>query len=232
VEVAELRVLIVADDALARAGLAALLGSQPGFTVAGQAPAGAAGSLSAAVETYQPDLVLWDLGWSPESALARLAVFHPGSLPVAVLLPAGISAAQARSAWAAGARALLLRDADGLRLAAALAALLQGFAVVAPDIAALLLPAPAPALPPDGTSTGEDDWRAEEGAGLVEELTPRELQVLRLLAQGLPNKAIAQALSISEHTVKFHVNAILGKLAVQSRTEAVVRATRLGLILL
>jgi DNA-binding NarL/FixJ family response regulator len=66
----------------------------------------------------------------------------------------------------------------------------------------------------------------------AEELTPRELEVLRLVAQGLPNKAIAQRLEISEHTVKFHVNAILGKLGVQSRTEAVVHATRLGLILL
>ena len=63
---------------------------------------------------------------------------------------------------------------------------------------------------------------------LVEELTPRELQALRLLAEGLPNKTIAQRLDISEHTVKFHVNALLGKLAVGSRTEAVVRATRLA----
>ena len=64
----------------------------------------------------------------------------------------------------------------------------------------------------------------------MEDLTPREREVLRLLAEGLPNKAIARQLGISEHTVKFHVNAILGKLAVASRTEAVVRATRLGLI--
>ena len=74
-----------------------------------------------------------------------------------------------------------------------------------------------------------------EGAGraaLVEPLTPRELEVLRLMAEGLPNKTIAARLEISEHTVKFHVNTILGKLGVASRTEAVVRATRLGLILL
>ncbi len=67
---------------------------------------------------------------------------------------------------------------------------------------------------------------------LIEELTPRELEVLRLLAEGLPNKTIAQRLDISEHTVKFHVNALLGKLGVASRTEAVVRATRLGLVFL
>ena len=67
---------------------------------------------------------------------------------------------------------------------------------------------------------------------LIESLTPRESEVLQLLAQGMPNKQIALELAISEHTVKYHVNAILGKLGAQSRTEAVVRATRAGLILL
>jgi DNA-binding NarL/FixJ family response regulator len=67
---------------------------------------------------------------------------------------------------------------------------------------------------------------------MAEELTPRELEVLQQLAEGLANKAIAQRLGISEHTVKFHVNAIMGKLGVQSRTAAVVRATRLGLVVL
>jgi DNA-binding NarL/FixJ family response regulator len=71
-----------------------------------------------------------------------------------------------------------------------------------------------------------------EAPGLAEELTPREREVLQLLAEGLANKAIAQQLTISEHTVKFHVNAIMSKLGAQSRTAAVVRATRLGLVVL
>lgn len=66
----------------------------------------------------------------------------------------------------------------------------------------------------------------------AEELTPRELQVLQLVAEGLPNKAIAQRLHISEHTVKFHVAAILSKLDAHTRTEAVTRAVRQGLIIL
>ncbi|HEX9940563.1 MAG TPA: response regulator transcription factor, partial [Thermoanaerobaculia bacterium] len=65
-----------------------------------------------------------------------------------------------------------------------------------------------------------------------ETLTPRELEVLQLLSQGLPNKLIAQRLGISEHTVKFHVNAVLGKLGVQSRSEAIVQAVRSGLVVL
>ncbi len=67
---------------------------------------------------------------------------------------------------------------------------------------------------------------------IIEPLTPRELDVLELVGEGHSNKAIAGRLGISEHTVKFHVNAILGKLGAGSRTDAVVRATRLGLILL
>ena len=66
----------------------------------------------------------------------------------------------------------------------------------------------------------------------VTDLTPRELEVLALVADGLPNKAIAGRLGISDHTVKFHVNAILSKLGAQSRTEAVTRAMRMGLITL
>jgi DNA-binding NarL/FixJ family response regulator len=66
--------------------------------------------------------------------------------------------------------------------------------------------------------------------GASGELSPRETEVLSLIAEGLANKAVAGRLDISEHTVKFHVNAILGKLGAQSRTEAVTRATRMGLI--
>jgi DNA-binding NarL/FixJ family response regulator len=65
----------------------------------------------------------------------------------------------------------------------------------------------------------------------VEHLTPREQEVLQLLAQGLSNKLIAGRLGISDHTVKFHLNAILGKLGAQSRTEAIAQAARLGLVL-
>ena len=74
--------------------------------------------------------------------------------------------------------------------------------------------------------------RAEGSAAHIEALTDREIQVLQLIAEGLANRAIAHRLGISEHTVKFHVNSILDKLRVQSRTEAVVKATRAGLILI
>jgi two-component system nitrate/nitrite response regulator NarL len=121
--------------------------------------------------------------------------------------------AHAAAAWSAGARGLFLRDANITSLVAGLAAASQGLVVLDPDLAGMVLPDRGVLLVPP-----------------MEELTPRELEVLLLLAEGLPNKAIASHLGISEHTVKFHVNAILGKLGAQSRTEAVIRATRMGLI--
>jgi two-component system nitrate/nitrite response regulator NarL len=123
------------------------------------------------------------------------------------LLP---DATQAADAWAAGARGLLLRSADAPHLLTAIKAVGQGLAVLDPALAG--------ALPLDRPRPPTDD------------LTPRERDVLRLLAEGLSNKGIAQRLSISDHTVKFHLNAILSKLNAQSRTEAVVTAIRLGLI--
>jgi two-component system nitrate/nitrite response regulator NarL len=207
-----LRVLIVADDPLVRAGLAGLLDSQPDCTVAGQLASG--GDLSTESAVFHPDAILWDLGWDPAPDSLPLDASDLDALqfPVVALLPEEFLAAEV---WALGVRGLLYRDADADILSAALQAVSQGLAVLDPALATSILP----------TSD-------EPSERLVEELTAREMEVLQLLAEGLSNKAIAYALEISEHTVKFHVNAILGKLRAQSRTEAVVRATRLGLILL
>jgi DNA-binding NarL/FixJ family response regulator len=176
----------------------------------GQVASGA--DLPAALEVYQPDALVWDLGWDPATAIERLAELPEDAPPVLALLPDDSHAAAAR---AAGARGLLLREASGGTLAAALVGIANGLVVLDPALAG-----PVPERRGQGPSPPAAD------------LTPRELEVLRLLAEGLPNKAIAARLSISEHTVKFHVNAILGKLGAQSRTEAVARATRLGLVLL
>ena len=120
---------------------------------------------------------------------------------------------QAGEALGAGARGVILRDASGPRLAAAVQAVAEGLIVLDAGAAESVL-RPRPAFP-----------------AAVETLTPREQEVLQLLAQGLSNKLIAARLGISDHTVKFHVNAILGKLGAQSRTEALAQAARLGLVL-
>ena len=110
-------------------------------------------------------------------------------------------------------RGILLRDVTTERLLASIQAANEGLTTLESDLLDLLLPA----------NSLEDYLSAED-------LTPRALEVLQLLAEGLANKTIAQQLEISDHTVKFHVNAIMGKLGAQSRTAAVVRATRMGLI--
>lgn len=205
----DLRLLIIGDDPLARAGLAALLKTQPDCEVVGQVSADS--DLANAVSVYQPQVILWDLGWD-STALDRLLDARDSLPPVVALLRDENNAADA---WSAGARGLLRRDASIDTLIAALEAAQRGLVALDPQMATAVMPArERPITPP------------------VDDLTPREQEVLQLMAEGLPNKIIAQRLSISEHTVKFHINAILSKLNAQSRTDAVVRATRSGLIML
>lgn len=207
----EHRVLIVADDPLARAGLAALLADREGCAIVGQiaAQGDLSGEFAHDLDVYRPDALIWDLGW--EADPNALPAFADLDLPVIALLP---ELDLAGDVGAAGARGVLLRDASPERLMAALAAVVAGLVVIDPAL--------APALTPARAGSRADPPSAD--------LTPRELDVLRLLAEGLSNRAIALHLDISEHTVKFHLNAILDKLAAQSRTEAVVTAIRLGLI--
>lgn len=203
------RVLILADDPLARTGLVALLTNLPALVIVGQSDSNV--DFEALLATFQPDAVLWDLGWSPDQQTTTLSQFvTEHSVPVVALLAAPTAADAVRSA---GARGLLLRTSDGAQMAAALHAVIQGLLVF--DEALLQTPA-----------------IASISLDLIEPLSGREQEVLRLLAEGLSNKELARTLGISENTVKFHVNAILGKLGAQSRTEAVVRATRAGLLLL
>lgn len=228
----DLRILILADDSLARAGLAALLAGQPGCIIAGQVAS--SDDLLEAIQAHRPNLLLWDLGWDPAPTLERMAdpvsslrhsVLPCGQTleavrePLAVLLADETNVAEA---WSTGARVLLRRDVAPERLVAALRAASQGWIILDPSFVAGLV---LVQQPPERT-----EWQGVTRSPLIEDLTRREVEVLRLLAEGLPNKTIASRLRISEHTVKFHVNAILGKLGAASRTEAVVRATRLGLI--
>jgi two-component system nitrate/nitrite response regulator NarL len=199
-------VLLVGDDPLARGGLAYLLAGEPGIEVVAQTDAVAA---AAAVERDDPEVAVWDLGADPPGWLERLGDLGDSGPPAIALLPDEEPAADA---LAAGARGLLFRDVEAGRLAAAVRALASGL-LVFDD--ALLPPLPRAAPQPQ-----------------PEPLTPRELEVLQLIAQGLSNRRIAERLGISEHTAKFHVNAIVGKLGAHTRTDAAIRAARLGLVLL
>jgi two-component system, NarL family, nitrate/nitrite response regulator NarL len=197
-----LRVLIVGDDPLARGGVAALLAGRDDVTIAGQV---APDALASAVT--RADAIAWDAGPSGQAGGERI---RRADAPVVALVSADADAAESLRA---GARGVLLRGASADALAAALVAVSRGLAVVDGALRETLLRAAPPVL-----------------AG--ETLTPREREVLGLLAEGLPNRAIAARLGISDHTAKFHVNAILGKLGAETRAEAIVLAARRGMVVL
>ncbi len=205
----KLRVLVVAEDVLAAAELAARLSGQPGLTTVDQALLEA--DLATTAAPHGPDVIVWDLGENAGDVAHDLSAILDLDTPVIVLT----DDARVAEAAEAGARGILSRDTDVAPLLAAVQAAGQRLVVIDPAFVPAVVPArgEAPDVPAD-------------------ELTAREMEVLQLLAEGLPNKQIAQRLGISEHTVKFHVDSILGKLGAHSRTEAVTRAARSGLIVL
>lgn len=208
-----LRILIVADNLLTRAGLAALLEQQAACQVIGQS---SRSQILASVDLYQPDLLLVDLGWQTQEMLKALAPLANADLPILALLneeeDAEISLASLLRFRLYG---LVLNDNDADLLLKAIESVAAGLIVLDPAL-----------MNAFNLSTTLPSER------LPEALTPREGEVLQLLAQGLTNKAIAHQLGITDHTVKFHVNALMGKLDAQSRTEVVIRASRAGLIIL
>ncbi len=208
-----IRVLVVAAYPAVRAGLRAMLDGTDGIAVVGEiAPA----ALPAAEGPLAADVLLIDLDEDAESLIAAAGDLLAQS--AAVLLAADPEDFRGMAAEARAPRAYLLRDAGAEELTAAVHAVARGLVVLDPAVARAALSAPAPEV------------RAASGAGGGEPLTEREQEVLRLLALGLPNKAIALRLGISEHTVKFHVGAILAKLGAAGRTEAVMLAARSGLL--
>ncbi len=197
------RLLIAAPSPVVRAGLEALSASNPALELAGSF------ADLTSVEALRPDVVLAAL------SLADLAPAANGHLPAYVLLTGDEQPVWTAEAVRLGVRALLPRDASAAGILAAVEAAAAGMAVVAPaDLEGLIRAGPqAPAAPETA-------------------LTPREMEVLRLMAEGAANKNIAWKLSISEHTVKFHVASIFAKLNAGTRTEAVTQGVRRGLILL
>jgi DNA-binding NarL/FixJ family response regulator len=204
-----LRVVVVGEDPLARSGVAGLLSAREDVTVVGQASFEDA---PAHLRDADADVVVWDAGVEAMPDLDALQALTDARGPAAIVLVAGDGGIP--DLLGAGARGVLPRDTDGPRLAAALHAIAEGLVVVDARLSEAALRTRTAAEP------------------LLEPLTPRELEVLHLVGQGLSNRLIAARLHISEHTAKFHVNAILGKLGAQTRAEAVAQGARLGLLLL
>lgn len=204
-----IRVAVLAAYPAVRAGLRALLEGAPGIEVAAELSPVA---LTAAGPPQRFDVLVADLGNDPEAIRAQIGATIAG-------MPAVLLAAE--PAEHAGLRhrpgGYLLRHAGAEELAAAVRAVALGLVVHDPAVLAVT------------TQAGERAAPSSPKGG-EEALTEREIEVLALLAMGLPNKGIAQRLGISEHTVKFHVGAILAKLGAAGRTEAVMLAARRGLV--
>ena len=211
-----IRVLVASEYPMVRAGLRALLDREEDLAVVGEVAAGE--ELAALAGELRPDVVLLDL--AADGGLAPVARLGDAAPGVSVVVLSGDPSGElAAAALDAGARAYLFKDAAREELAAAVRAVRQGLVVMHPAaaLAAVAAGQQRRGGPP-------------EAAG--DALTPRELEVLALVAQGLPNKTIAGRLHLSEHTVKFHVGSIMAKLGAASRTEAVTLAARQGLIAL
>jgi two-component system nitrate/nitrite response regulator NarL len=209
-----MRVLVADDHSLFRDGIVSLL-EAAGFEVVGQVGDGRA-AVEAALR-LSPDLVLLDLAMPELSGLEALAQIHQ-ALPATpiVMLTMSDDDADVLAAIKAGARGYLLKSLNAEEFFAMLEGLERGEAAMTRQTTASLLRGVAsPATPPTSP---------------IESLTPRELELLQLVARGLSNKAIGQALSVSENTVKYHLKNISQKLAAENRTEAVTAAIRSGLL--
>jgi DNA-binding NarL/FixJ family response regulator len=218
------RIIVADDHEVVRAGFAALLDTQPDFMVVGTASDGN-GAVRAS-QTLHPDVVLMDIrmpgmdGIEATRQLAGPAAAGP-HIPRVLILTTFDLDEYVYDALCAGASGFLLKDVTAEHLFDAVRVVAGGEALLAPSVTrrlisefALLRPAAAASAPPVALAA----------------LTPRETQVLRLIAEGLSNPEIAARLVVSEETVKTHVSRVLAKLGLRDRTQAVITAYESGLV--
>jgi DNA-binding NarL/FixJ family response regulator len=213
------RVLVVDDQALFREALATLLGARPEVEVVGEAGNGHQALERAAA--LQPDVVLMDLHMPVLDGIAatrRLTVEQPGVRVLA--LTTFDDDEDVFAALRAGALGYLLKDVSSDRLVEAVLSAARGESVLQPSVAAKVV----------ARFAQLDDVPRPRPQPLVVPLSDRELDVLRLLADGRSNREIAAALFLAEGTVKNHVTNVLGKLGARDRTQAALRARALDLL--
>ncbi|HWZ17835.1 MAG TPA: response regulator transcription factor [Ktedonobacteraceae bacterium] len=205
-----IRVLIADDHSVVREGLRMFLGRDPELEVVGEAADGVEAVESA--RQLHPDVVLMDLLMPVMDGIAAISIIR-NELPETevIALTSVLESAAVVGAVRAGAIGYLLKDTQAPELRRMIKAAAAGQVQLSPQASAYLM-------------------REVRTPEKTEALTEREMEVLRLLVQGQSNKEIARALQIAEDTVKTHVKHILAKLGVQSRTQAVLGAIRLGLV--
>lgn len=215
-----INILLVDDQAIIREGLRAMLSLEPDMRVVGEAENGQ--QALRLVRELSPDIVLMDVrmpGMDGLTALEQLKAFSPRSSVIMLTLYADSD--YLLRAVSAGAAGYILKDASREELVRAVRVTAEGGAIIAPSMLPQLLRQMERIVRfPSSTPT----------CALVEKLSARELEVLRLVAEGCTNQDIATRLIVSPTTVKTHVQNILQKLGVSDRTQAAVFAVRSGLI--
>ena len=215
-----IRIIVADDHNVVRTGFAALLDTQPDFTVVGTACDGT--EAVRICRELSPDLVLMDVrmpGMDGIEATRRLAATKAGGPRVLILTTFELDD-YVYDALCAGASGFLLKDVTAERLFDAVRVVAAGEALLAPSVTRRLLGEFARQRPRTGAAP----------TAALATLTPRETQVLRLVAEGLSNPEIAARLLVTEETVKTHVSRVLSKLDLRDRTQAVVTAYESGLV--
>jgi DNA-binding NarL/FixJ family response regulator len=214
-----IRVLIADDQALVRGGFSSILQTQPDIDVVGEAEDGHDAVQQAA--TTAPDVVVMDIRMPRLDGIAATSAILAGPAPPKVLILTTFDLDDyVYAALSAGASGFLLKSAPPRELADAIRTVAAGDALLAPEITRRLIENYV-ARPPHGP-------RREAFA--FDRLTPRETEVMMLIARGLSNAEIAARLYLSEPTVKTHVTRVLAKLGVRDRVHAVVLAYESGLV--
>jgi len=212
-----IRVLLADDQSLVRAGFRMILRAEPDIAVVGEAGDGR--EAIARVGPLAPDVVLMDIRMPGVDGLeATRSITSRDGGPRVVVLTTFDHDEYVYAALRAGASAFLLKDAPEAQLLAAIRVVADGGSLFAPSVTRRLIERFA----------GEPDTPARDAR--FDELTERELEVLRLVAAGLSNAEISTALVVSEHTTKTHVASILLKLGLRNRVQAVVLAYECGLV--
>jgi DNA-binding NarL/FixJ family response regulator len=210
---AAIRILVADDHPMLREGLVAVLSSQPDFEVVGEAADGS--ETVRLAERQKPDVILLDLEMPNLDGVATLEKLRDiGSETRTIVFTAYDTDERILGALRAGARGYLLKGASRTEIFDAIRTVYSGGSLLGPAVTTRLL---------EHIEQGDEQERSSS-------LTPRELEVLALLARGRKNSEIADALFVSERTVKFHVSSILGKLGAENRTEAARIAVRRRLV--
>lgn len=215
-----IRIVLADDHTLVRDGIRTLLGMVSDIALVGEASSGR--ETLDVVERTRPDVLLLDMRM-PEGdgrfVVEELA--RRGALPATLILTTFDDDAAALDVVRAGARGFLLKDITLDRLVAAVRALAAGETLIQPALTARAAQKLSESAAPQAPNTAGADADA---------ITPREREVLRLLAAGYSNREIARALFIAEGTVKNHVSNLLAKMCVRDRTRAVLKAAERGLL--